>query len=146
MRYVYPCTLTPDEGGSYVASFPDVPEALTSGDDRADALEMATDALVVALDAYVCGGEDIPVPSVPLSGHELVAVPSVVAAKLALYTAMREQNLTNGSLAKRLKLREAAVRKLLNPRRRSHMGQVENALRVVGRRVIVEDGAASLTG
>lgn len=92
MRYVYPCALTPDEGGSYATSFPDVPEALTSGDNRADALEMATDALVVALDAYVRGGEDIPVSSGPLPGHDLVAVPSAVAAELALYTAARKRN------------------------------------------------------
>ena len=53
MRYTYPCVLTPelDDGGISV-SFPDVPEALTCGDDRAQALEKATDALAVALSFY----------------------------------------------------------------------------------------------
>ena len=46
MRYVYPCVLTPEEGGDgFSVSFPDVPEALTCGDDRAEALAMAEDAL-----------------------------------------------------------------------------------------------------
>ena len=84
MRYTYPCVLTPelDDGGISV-SFPDVPEALTCGDDRAQALEKATDALAVALSFYVEGRREIPVPRDAGAGQELVAVPSVVAAKLA---------------------------------------------------------------
>ncbi|MGH8584316.1 MAG: type II toxin-antitoxin system HicB family antitoxin [Gammaproteobacteria bacterium] len=31
MRYAYPVVLMPDEDGRLVASFPDVPEALTDG-------------------------------------------------------------------------------------------------------------------
>lgn len=142
MRFVYPCILTPEEDGGYAVAFPDLPEALTGGDDGADALAMATDALVVSLGAYVMACEDIPVPSIDLPGHDLVAVPSIVAAKLALYTAMREQGLTSGALAKRLGSSQATVQKLLNPRHRSHIGQVENALRVVGRHLVVEAGAA----
>ena len=32
MRYTYPCSLTPDheEGTGFVATFPDVPEAITA--------------------------------------------------------------------------------------------------------------------
>ena len=67
---------------------------MTGGDSRADALSMATDALVVSLDAYVAARENIPVPSSPQPGHDLVAVASVAAARLALYTAKREQGLT----------------------------------------------------
>lgn len=98
MRFVYPCVLTPEEGGGYAVSFPDVPEALTGGNDRADALAMAADALAVSLGAYVAAREDVPVPSVPLPGHDLVAVPSALAAKLALYTAARNQGLTRETL------------------------------------------------
>ena len=47
--------------------------------------------------------------------QEMVAVPLVVAAKLALYTAMREQGLTKVGLARRPGLSEGAVRKRLNP-------------------------------
>ena len=48
MRYAYPCVLTPDDGGVSI-SFPDVPEALTRGEDRTEALAMAQDALATAL-------------------------------------------------------------------------------------------------
>ena len=94
MRYAYPCVLTPEGDGGYSVSFPDVPEALTCGDDRDEALAMAEDALAVALGSYMQCRQDIPVPGTVAGGREMVAVPLVVAAKLALYTAMREQGLT----------------------------------------------------
>ena len=140
MRYAYPCVLTPEDEGGYSVSFPNVPEALTCGDDRDEALAMAEDALAVALGAYVQCREDIPVPGPPEPGQEVVAVPLVVAAKLALYSAMREQGLSKVGLARLMGLSEGAVRKLLNPGHRSHIRQVEKALRKVGRRLVVEDG------
>ena len=143
MRYTYPCDLTPDqEDGGFNVTFPDVPEALTCGDDRAEALEMAEDALVVALCAYVDNDEDIPVPSDAAEGQVMVAVPPIVAAKLALYTAMRKQGIAAGELAERLGLGEDAVRKVMDPDYGSHLTQVEKALRAVGRSLVIEDRAA----
>lgn len=142
MRYVYPCVLAPEEGGGFFASFPDVPGANTCGDDRAEALEMAEDALAVALAGYVHERWDIPLPSPAAPGQVLVAVPPLVAGKLALYSAMREQGVTKTALAKRLGLSESVIRRLLNPDHRSHISQVEKALRAVGRRLAVEDQAA----
>ena len=142
MRYTYPCSLTPEEDGGYSVSFPDVPESLTCGDDRSEALEMAQDALTVALGMYVQGGEDIPVPSQATDGQDLVAVPSIIAAKLALYTAMRRQGITSAALAERLDGSESSVLRLLDLDHRSHIDQVEDALRAVGRSLVVEDRVA----
>ena len=100
MRYAYPCVLTPEEGGGYSVSFPNVPEALTCGDDREEAMEMAEDALAVALGAYMQDREDIPMPGPVSPDQETVAVPLVVAAKLALYSAMREEGMTKVGLAR----------------------------------------------
>ncbi len=141
MRYTYPCELTPNDGGVSI-NFPDVPEALTCIEDRTKAVAMAQDALATALAAYVHERWDIPAPSLAADGQELIPVPPVTAAKLALYTAMRTQEVTNVELARRLGVSEAAVRKLLNPDHRSHIGQVEKALRTVGRTLVVEDRAA----
>ena len=138
MIYAYPCQLTPDEDGGFVATFPDVPEAITDGNDRAEALAMAEDALATALAGYVHEKWDIPTPSEPVDGQFSVPVPSVVAAKLALYSAMRAQRITKVELAGRLGVTESAVRKLTNPDHRSHMSQVQRALREVGRRLKVE--------
>ena len=142
MRYAYPCVLTPEEGGGFFVRFPDVPGALTCGDNRAEALLMAEDALAVALAGYVQQQRDIPAPSPVKRGQEIVTLPPLVAAKLALYTAMRQQGVTKVALAARLGLSESVVRRLVNLDHRSHISQVEKALRAVGRKLAVEDQAA----
>ena len=45
MHYSYPCRIERD-GDGWVASFPDVPEALTGGSDYEQTVELAADALV----------------------------------------------------------------------------------------------------
>lgn len=142
MQYTYPCLLTSEDEGGFSVSFPDVPAALTCGDNRAEALEMAEDALAVALGAYMDNREDIPLPSVPRPGQEMVAVPPIVAAKLALYRTMRNQNVTTEALAERLGSSKSSVRKLLDPDHRSPIDAVDAALRAVGRNLVIEDRAA----
>lgn len=141
MRYAYPCVLERD-GDGFLARFPDVPEALTGGDDRLETLDLAADALAVALAGYVHERRDIPMPSRAAKGQDLVPVPPVTAAKLALYAAMRARNVTRVALGERLGLSEGAVRRLLDPDHRSHIGQVTRALRALGRDLVLEDRAA----
>lgn len=142
MRYLYPCILTPEKEGGFFVSFPDIPGALTCGDDRTEALEMAEDALVAMLAVYVQQQREIPTPSPVADDQELVAVPPIAAAKLALYTAMREQGITGDALAVRLNLSDSAIRKLLDPDCFSHISQIMKALRTVGRSLVIEDRAA----
>ena len=54
-------------------------------------------------------------------------VPTVVAAKLALYSATRAQRITKVELADRLGVSGSAVRKLANPDHRSHMSWVRRS-------------------
>ena len=142
MIYAYPCVLTPAEDGSLVVTFPDVPEAITGGRDQSEVLAMAEDALATALAGYVHEKLEIPAPSEAVAGQELVPLPTVIAAKLALYAAMRAQGITKVELARRLGVSESAVRKLANPDHRSHVGQVQKALRAVGRSLRVQVTAA----
>ena len=144
MRYAYPCDLVADkeEGDGFVVTFPDIPGAITGASTREEALFLAEDALVAMLAVYVKKGWDIPVPSPLTDGQELVAVLPVDAGKLALYTAMRKQGITEAALADRLGVSNAVVHKLLNLDYRSHISQVMKALRAVGRSLIVEDRAA----
>lgn len=99
---------------------------------------MAEDALATALAGYARAEWEILTPSQPCANEELVAVPTVLAAKLALYSAMREQRISNGELAIRLRISEPAVQKLVDPERKVPIAQVQKALRAVGRSVIVE--------
>ena len=115
-----------------------MPEAITGGGDREEALAMAEDALATALAGYVHERSDIPTPSDAADGQVSVPVPTVVAAKLALYSAMKVQSITKVELAGRLGISESAVRKLTNPDHRSHMSQVQKALQAVGNSLKVD--------
>ena len=142
MQYEYPCVLEPERERGFSVSFPDVPEALTCGDSRGEALAMAEDALAAALGAYMKAGECVPSPNPATGKQVLVAVPPILAAKLALYNAARREGLTPVALASRLGLSAGAVRRMLNPDHQSHISQIEKALRAVGRGLVISDRAA----
>ena len=44
-KYVYPAIFTPEEDGKYSINFPDIDGCYTCGDDLADGMNMAQDAL-----------------------------------------------------------------------------------------------------
>lgn len=142
MIYAYPCDIAPDESGGLVVTFPDVPEAITGGRDSAEVLRLAADALSAALAGYVHDQQDIPQPSTASSDQEVIAVPAVITAKLALYSAMRSQNITESDLAGRLGASRSAVRKLTDPDRPSRIGELQEALDAVGCRLVIDVTAA----
>lgn len=135
MRFAYPIEVNEAADGVTVA-FPDVPEAITDGGTRAEAIERAADALVSALSFYVEDGEPLPRPS-PAKGRPTISVTALEAAKLALHDAMTEAGLSKIELARRMDKDERAIRRLLDPLHRSHIGEVETALRGLGKRVEV---------
>lgn len=141
MRYAYPCDIVRDPESAkeaYVVSFPDVYGANTGGWSWEEALELAEDALAVALAGYVRCNEEIPTPSAVADGQVLIPVPVVVAAKLVLYSAIREQGIASVDLANQLNVSDDAIRRLVDPRYRSHISQVEKALCAVGQTLVVE--------
>ena len=58
----YPATFE-KEGDGYNVTFRDIPEAITCGDDLSDALFMAKDALLTAMDFYFEDHRPVPQPS-----------------------------------------------------------------------------------
>ncbi len=140
MRYAYPAILTRDADGRVIVAFPDVPEALTDGADEAEALREAQDALAAALAGYVQARRVLPKPSAA-RGRPLVPVPPGVAAKLALYQAMRRQEVSNTDLARRLGVTEAVVRRLLDPDHASRIEGLHAALAELDVGLVVEDAA-----
>ena len=140
-QLAYPVRLETDDRGAVLVSFPDIPEALTEGATEQEALAEAQDCLIAALGGYIDERRNIPHPS-PGRGLPLVALPALVAAKIALYCAMRERGLSNAALARRLGTVEGAVRRLIDLDHRSHIGQVETALHALGQRLVVVTRAA----
>ena len=137
-RFVYPATLTPDsKDNGFVVTFVNVPEAITHGEDRADALREAADCLEEAIANRMATGLPIPSPSPVKKRQYAVPLPAQPAAKAALYIALQETKVTKAELAKRLRCDEKEVRRLLDPRHPSKLPRIEAALAAVGQRLVV---------
>lgn len=135
----YRVTLKRASNGTVVASFPDVPEAHTVGNDEAQALARAPDALETALAIYVDERRDLPRQTRPRRGGQgAVALPPLAAAKLAIYQTMRDQDVTQVELARRLGCDPKDVRRLLDLMHRSRLDRLEAALAALGKRLVVE--------
>lgn len=143
MRLVYPVCLE-RHGDAIVVVFPDIPEALTEGATEDEALAEAKDCLVAALGGYVQAGRPIPVPSAGV-GTAAVALPELVAAKVALYEAARGRRLDASALAAQLGCPEHVAGSLLDVDAASGLHEVETALDRLGGSLELARGAPSLT-
>lgn len=140
-KLAWPVDLTPQEDGTILVSFPDIPEALTDGETKEEAMAQAQDCLIAALGGYVAARRPIPNPA-QAQGRPMIALPALAAAKVALYVTMRAERVGNTALAVRLGLSEGAVRRLIDLDHRSHIGQIEKALHVMGQQLTVSTQAA----
>ena len=133
----YPVILDPAEEGGFVVTFPNVPEAITQGDNETEALMMAQDALVTMFDAYMQDRQTIPEGS-SIYAKPCVIFPVILAGKIALYNAMLTVNMTTEELAMRLDIAPAMAERLLSLRHKSRIEQIENGLALFGKRLVVD--------
>ena len=138
MRFIYPAQLCQYSEDEVVVSFRDVPHCHTSGGDTAEALLEAEDALEEAIAGHINRGDSIPTPSVPLPGEYLVPFPVDTAAKAALTIAFRASGLTRVELANRLGVHDRVVRRMLDPHHGTSVNRINDALRVLGKQVVIE--------
>jgi antitoxin HicB len=134
----YPVKLTTDSNGTILATAPDLPEAVTFGDDVDDALTRAAEVIEDCLAEYVSRGFRIPVPSPARRGMKLVAVSPLAEMKIAVYTAMLEQRISKADLARRLKCHPTQVDRLLDLAHNSRLDQLSAAFRAVGKRLVID--------
>ena len=142
MRFTYPARLQRYSADEVVVSFRDLPECLTSGADESEALAEAADALEEAVAGRLNRVDELPAPSARRAGEHLVAVPPITAAKAALWLALRESGLTRVALAQQLSVDEKTIRRMLDPRHRSAIDRIDEALRALGKELVVETRAA----
>ena len=121
-----------------VVTFRDVPEALTAGDDLADARWQAADCLAEAAASYLVMGIDLPPPSKARRGEVLVPLDAVIAAKTALAGALRESGLTKAAFARRLGVDVKEVRRMLDPRHATKVPALARALAALDKQIVIE--------
>lgn len=135
-EFVYPAIIE-EEGGFFTVSFRDIPFALTDAETYDEAVEEAVDCLGEALASCIIDNEEIPEPSKAEEGEVLIAPVALIAAKAALYVAARESGLNKTTLAEKLNVSEAVGRRLLNPRYQTKIVNIDNALKAMGKRMVI---------
>jgi len=135
----YEARLRRDDNDTWLVTFPDVPEAITFGRTVEAALQKAVEALEAALSIYMDKRLDIPVPSKAHGKRaHLVRLPALSEAKVALYSAMRAAGVRKADLARRLGWQKSQVDRLLDLNHSSRLEQIEQALQVLGKALVLD--------
>ena len=133
----YPVHLRKD-GKFITASFPDIPEAHTFGNDREHALEMAKEALELAMEFYFDDQRPVPLPSRARKGEPVVNLAPSVAAKVLLLNEMLHQKVRPSELARRIGTTKQEVNRLTDLRHPTKIDRIDAALQALGKRLIVK--------
>ena len=132
----YPATLTPHDTG-FTVTFRDIPEAISEGASLDEALHMAADALMVAMEFYFEDNRAVPMPSDAQDGEHLVSLPPSVWAKVLLLNEMLCQNVSQAELAKRMGIIPQQVTRLVDLSHATKIDTLANAFAKLGKRLQV---------
>ncbi len=133
--FLYPVTLKEDAKGMFVATFADIPEAITQGNTKDEALAAAQDALETALDFYFEDNRQVPTPSLAKRGQPVVELPASLSAKVLLLNEMIGQGVRPAELARRLNTTPQEVNRLTNVQHTTRIDRIAEALKVLGKRL-----------
>jgi antitoxin HicB len=133
----YRVKLSKDTNGTILVEVPDVPGALTFGEDREEAILRSADAIETVLIGYMADRRDIPMPRAGAKGP-FATLPALTEAKLGLYTAMLAAKVGKAALARRLNCHLPQIDRLLDLRHASRLDQLEAAFRALGKQLSVE--------
>jgi len=137
--FIYPAVFTPDEeGGGFIVTFPDVPEALTQGDTVEECLSEAVDCLEEAIAGYISEGLPIPVASMVSEGQHAIQLPALMALKAAMHSTMLEVHISNVALGKKMGVNEKEVRRWRDPHHGTRLPTMERALAALGKQVVIQ--------
>lgn len=128
----FPAHLEPATEGGFVVTFRDIPEAITQGDTREEAICMASDALITAMDFYFEDKRTVPMPSDALPGEELIPMPASIWAKVLLLNVMVESKVRPTELARRMGVQKQEMTRLMDLHHQTKIDGVQSALNALG--------------
>lgn len=136
-RFEYAVRLEAAEEGGFVVSCRDLPALVTQGEDVADALAQAVDAMDEVFAVYMDDDLAFPAPTKARKGEVMVSPPAETVAKAALHSAMRASGVSKLQLAKRMGVDEKEVRRLLDPHHGSKLPRIAEAVQALGQRLVI---------
>lgn len=134
-HFSYPAMLESNDEGGFIVSFRDVPEALTEAPNREEALDLAKDALITAIDFYIEDRRSFPEPSSIKEGEVLIDLPTSVVAKILLLNTMVEQNVRPVDLSRKMGITRQEVTRITDLHHSTKIDTIALALRSLGKRL-----------
>lgn len=141
--FKYPVRLEAEPEGGFVVSFRDIPEALSQGDTREEALQMAEEALVTAMDFYFEDHRPVPLPSKAKRGEVLVALPPSLAAKVALLNLMLEKRVRPADLARTMHVKPQEVTRIMDLHHATKIDTISAAFAALNYELVFDVKAAA---
>ncbi|MCQ9325550.1 type II toxin-antitoxin system HicB family antitoxin [Neisseria dentiae] len=132
----YRYELTPDDNGTFLVTFPDIPEAVAVGEDKESAAIEALDGLLCALDGYFEDRRAIPLPSAE-QGSDTVTLPALETAKVLLLNEMIAQGVKKAEMARRLDVHMPQIDRLLDLRHNTKIDFLEKAAEKLGKHLSI---------
>lgn len=134
MKFSYPYTATPQDGGGYFVQFLDFEEAFTEGATPEEATFNAAEVLSGVLAHRIEQGDTLPAPSP--AGNNPVASPSAaVQSSMLLRAARGDRPLSD--LARALETSWASAQRLEDPHHWPSLKQIDRAAKVLGKRLVL---------
>lgn len=133
----YAAVFAPQAEGGYTVTFPDLPEAITEGDDRDSALFNAQEALTLCLEQRMADGEAISEASQDVAGGLWVDPTASVQAALLIQRTRQAQGKTLADMARALHTSWPAAQRLEQPRGNPTLRQLERAAAALGKRLVL---------
>lgn len=130
----YPARFEPD-GDGFVVTFRDIPEAITQGENEAEAVAMAADALLTAMDFYFEDRRAVPAPSPAEPGERLVSLPASVSAKVLLLNEVVASGVRPSDLARRMGVTPQEVTRVLDLHHATKIDTLAAGLAALGKRL-----------
>ena len=140
--YTYAAVFELGDEGGIVVTFPQIPEAITQGNDDADARFMASEVLGLTLLQYLSRRRALPPASVAGPGQVPIAASPELSSKIAVIEAFHDAGISKAELALRLGKDEREIRRILDPDHATKMPALSAALVALGRRFVIGVDAA----
>lgn len=131
----YPARIEQDADGRFVVTFPDLPYGATDGATLDEALFEAQDCLDEVIAGLLADDKELPEPS---QGEHMIPVSPEIAMKYAVRKAFNESGWTRIDVARKLDINEKEVRRILDPGQPTKPKRMNQALRVFGKRIVVQ--------
>jgi len=132
----YQAIFEPQEEGGFTVTFPDIPEAITEGNSREEALFNATEVLGLCLDVRMENNETLPNPT-EIKGGEWITPEASIQVAVALKQIRESQGKTLSDMARLMNTSWAAAQRLEHPKANPTLKQLDRAAAAIGKRLVL---------